>query len=104
MRKKKLAYNEYSALRGKVWDKKMWLVYSPNYHYQCTTKVWFANRDAAILWLKRYGEQFRVYRLCRAENGNQVTIINGFVYFCGPNHAMNSAESKQTASFATRNN
>lgn len=56
MRKKKLAYNEYSALRGKVWDKKVWLVYSPGYHYQDTTKVWFANRDAAISWLKRYGE------------------------------------------------
>lgn len=103
MRKKKLAYNEYSALRGKVWDKKVWLVYSPDYHYQDTTKVWFSSRDAAISWLKRYGEQFRVYRLCRAENGRMVMVVNGFVYF-PDSKPLYTAESKQTASFATRNN
>lgn len=102
--RKKLAYNEYSALRGKVWDKKVWLVYSPDYHYQDATKVWFSSRDAAISWLKRYGEQFRVYLLCRAENGNHVRVINGFVYFSEPNHLMYTAESKKTAWFATRNN
>lgn len=66
----------------------------------------FCNRNAAIMWLKRYGNPKTLYML-----GNKtrpevpVRVVNNYVYFYNPDYGlMITAESKRTCPFAVRNN
>lgn len=62
---------------------------------------YFCNRNAAIMWLKRYGGDFTKYRL----NGVLVCVLNNYVWFYDRESGLKiSAESKRTCQFATRNN
>lgn len=67
-----------------------------------TKKLYFCSRNAAIMWLKRYGKEFVPYRL----NDKAVCVYNNCVWFY-ENSVMNpgrSAESKRTCNYAIRNN
>lgn len=64
----------------------------------------FCNRDAAIMWLKRYGVDLALYMLTNGI-GQNVRVVNGYVYFNKYGKGLlHTAESKKTAAFATRNN
>lgn len=64
----------------------------------------FCNRNAAIMWLKRYGADLGLYIITRGA-GQYVRVVNGYVYFNKYGIGLlHTAESKKTAAFATRNN
>lgn len=91
----------YSFIKydNKSWRKRIWFVWIEGAAFDGPKR--FLNRNAAIMWLKRYGIDLMVYRL----NGKLVCVVNNFVYFFSRGHGlMSSAESKRTCHFATRNN
>lgn len=86
------------AFNNKSWRKKIWEVWLEGNSSNIRR---FSNRNAAIMWLKRYGIDLMLYRL----NGKLVCVVNNFVYFFSREHGLIiSAESKRTCHFATRNN
>lgn len=98
----RLAFNNKSCRKRKLrltsWRKKIWAVWLEGNSSNIRR---FSNRNAAIMWLKRYGIDLMVYRL----NGKLVCVVNNFVYFFSREHGLtSSAESKRTCHFATRNN
>lgn len=61
----------------------------------------FLNRNAAIMWLKRYGKDLMVYRL----NGKLVCVVNNYVYFFSREHGLGAcAEPKRMCVYGQRNN
>lgn len=78
--------------------KRLWLVWIEGNALKTRR---FLNRNAAIMWLKRYGADLMAYRL----NGKLVCVLNNFVYFFSREHGLTiSAESKRTCKYAVRNN
>lgn len=90
------------------WRKKVWIVRDQSswYSYCHINPRWFCNRNAAIMWLKRYGDEKAIYRLEKMNNfGALVRVENGHVYFYNPEYGlMITAESKRTHNYAIRNN
>lgn len=93
-----------SKLHLKAWKVKLWTVWEHGTWYGGL--IHFCNRNAAIMWLKRYGKPGMTYSL---ENKtcfrSLVRVENGYVYFYNPDYGlMISAESKRTCPYAVRNN
>lgn len=93
-----------NKFRLSAWRDKIWTVWEQDTWYEGLIR--FCNRNAAIMWLKRYGKPKKLYRL---ENqtcfGAVVCVENGYVYFYNPDYGlMFPAESKRTHQYAIRNN
>lgn len=91
---------------NKSWRKRLWRVWEQNPFCWSKDPIYFCNRNAAIMWLKRYGNEKIIYRLERRDHrGALVRIENGYVYFYNPECVlMITAESKRTHNYAIRNN
>ena len=85
--------------RPKAWAKKVWEVWQADYP-GLKMKLHFSNRNAAIMWLKIYGEHLGIYWL----NDKRVCQCDGYVWFYENGKMGASAETKRTCKFATRNN
>lgn len=86
-----------------AWRKKIWVIWDNNTWYRDLIR--FEKRNAAIMWLKRYGKNNIIYRLERQHGVHAlVKVVNGYVYFYNPDYGlMISAESKRTHPYAIRN-
>lgn len=86
------------------WRDKVWTVWEHGTWYKGLIR--FCNRNAAIMWLKRYGKNDTTYRLERQHGIHAlVRVENGYVYFYNPECGlMITAESKRTHNYAVRNN
>ena len=86
------------------WRKKVWVTWDHNTWYQDLVR--FEKRNAAIMWLKRYGKENITYRLERQHGvSTLVRVVNGYVYFYDQDSGLKiSAESKHTNPYAIRNN
>lgn len=85
-----------------TWRKKLYLVFQS----RCLgdKPKHFCNRNAAIIWLKRYGKETALYILFHGR-GRHVRVVNSRVYFWKVGVGLlHTAESKKTNAFATRNN
>lgn len=84
----------------KSWRRSLWKVQSVC-EFNLKPGIFFCNRNAAIMWLKRYGGDFVQHFL----NEKLVCTIDGYVYFYSREHSlMITAESKKTHAYAVRNN
>ena len=88
------------------WRKKVWRVREHCLWYCYKNPIWFCNRNAAIMWLKRYGKAETSYMLeNQTRLGALVRVENGYVHFYNPECGlMITAESKRTHNYAVRNN
>lgn len=85
-------------INNKSWRKRLWSVWLEG---DSLGVIRFSNRNAAIMWLKRYGLNLIPYRL----NGVLVCVVNSQIYFFSREHGLLiTAESKRTHSYAVRNN
>lgn len=94
-------YVQLSKPRPKVWTKKVWKVWKRDTWYEGL--IHFCNRNAAIMWLKRYGEPGVFYALQNEAHWTSVRVENGYVWFHDGVFGI-SAETKRTCNFAIRNN
>ena len=87
-----------------AWRKKVWVIWDNDTWYKGLIR--FCNRNAAIMWLKRYGKNNITYRLERQHGVHAlVRVMDGHVWFYNEENGLAiSAESKRTCQFATRNN
>lgn len=87
-----------------AWRKRVWVIWNNDTWYQDLVR--FEKRNAAIMWLKRYGKNNITYRLERQHGASAlVRVVNGYVYFYNQEYGlMISAESKRTCNYAIRNN
>lgn len=90
--------------RLSAWRDKIWTVWKSDTWYEGL--IHFCNRNAAIMWLKRYGKENITYSLERQPGVNPlVRVVNGYVYFYDQDSGLKiSAESKHTNPYAIRNN
>lgn len=89
--------------RQKAWTKKVWKVWERDTWYG--RLIHFCNRNAAIMWLKRYGKPGTFYVLQNEVRWTSMCVENGYVYFYNLDYGlMISAESKRTCNYAVRNN
>ena len=88
------------------WRKKLWEVHELTSWYGYKNLIRVCSRNAAIMWLKRYGKPGTFYILGNQTRvGDSVRVENGYVYFCNTeNGLMITAESKRTHPYAVRNN
>lgn len=84
----------------RTWRKRLWYVWGDGEVHR------FTNRNAAIMWLKRYGKEKLSYMLEKRRGFRAtVRVENGYVYFYNPECGlMITAESKRTHNYAIRNN
>lgn len=86
------------------WRNRIWVILDNDTWYHDLVR--FEKRNAAIMWLKRYGKNNITYRLERQHGIHAlVRVVNGYVYFYNPECGlMFPAESKRTHPHAVRNN
>ena len=90
----------FARKRLRSWRKSLWKVQSVG-EFGLKPGVFFCNREAAIMWLKRNGGDFHQHFL----NEKLVCTIDGYVYFYSrERNLMITAESKKTHAYAIRNN
>ena len=102
--KKRGRVNMKRKFRLSAWRDKIWTVWESDTWYEGL--VHFCNRNAAIMWLKRYGKPETSYMFGNQERfGASVRVVNGYVYFYDQDSGLKiSAESKRTNPYAIRNN